>query len=151
WRFIPGCHVLDRRPTAIRKATDDPPPSHPFDKTFALFPGAATRMNRVLPAGKLPPDLLAKLLATIPDDPSIVVGAGVGRDAAAVRHGDRILVLKSDPITFATDEIGWYAPNVNANDIACMGATPRWMLSTALLPEGSTTPALIEKIFSSLR
>jgi hydrogenase expression/formation protein HypE len=108
-------------------------------------------MSQILPAGKLPPDLLAKLLATIPDDPSIVIGAGVGRDAAAVRHGDRVLVLKSDPITFATDEIGWYAPNVNANDIACMGATPRWMLSTALLPEGSTTPALIEKIFSSLR
>ena len=108
-------------------------------------------MSQILPAGKLPPDLLAKLLATIPEDPSIVIGAGVGRDAAAVRHGDRILVLKSDPITFATDEIGWYAPNVNANDIVCMGATPRWMLSTALLPEGSTTPALVEKIFSSLR
>ncbi len=108
-------------------------------------------MNRILPAGKLPPDLLANLLAAIPDDPSIVIGAGIGRDAAAVRHGDRILVLKTDPITFATDEIGWYAPNVNANDIACMGAVPRWMLATALLPEGSTTPGLVEQIFGSLR
>jgi hydrogenase maturation factor len=108
-------------------------------------------MSDVLPAGKLPPELLGKLLATIPNDPSIVIGAGVGRDAAAVRHGDRVLVLKSDPITFATDEIGWYAPNVNANDIACMGATPRWMLATALLADGSTTPELVERIFSSLR
>lgn len=108
-------------------------------------------MSDVLPAGKLPPELLGELLATIPDDPSIVIGAGVGRDAAAVRHCDRVLVLKSDPITFATDEIGWYAPNVNANDIACMGATPRWMLATALLADGSTTPQLIEQIFTSLR
>jgi hydrogenase maturation factor len=108
-------------------------------------------MSDVLPAGKLPPELLGKLLATIPDDPSIVIGAGVGRDAAAVRHGDRVLVLKSDPITFATDEIGWYAPNVNANDIACMGATPRWMLATALLADGDTTPELVERIFRSLR
>jgi hydrogenase maturation factor len=107
-------------------------------------------MSDVLPAGKLPPELLGKLLATIPDDPSIVIGAGVGRDAAAVRHGDRVLVLKSDPITFATDEIGWYAPNVNANDIACMGATPRWMLATALLADGDTTPELVERIFRSL-
>ncbi len=108
-------------------------------------------MNRVLPAGKLPPDLLASLLSTIPDDPSILIGAGIGRDAAAVRYGDRVLVLKTDPITFATDEIGWYAPNVNANDIACMGATPRWMLASALLPDGSTTPELVEQIFGSLR
>ena len=108
-------------------------------------------MSRILPAGKLPPDLLQTLLSAIPDDPSIVIGAGIGRDAAAVRHGDRILVLKTDPITFATDEIGWYAPNVNANDIACMGAVPRWMLVTALLPEGSTTPDLISAIFSSLQ
>lgn len=108
-------------------------------------------MNRILPAGKLPPDLLATLLAKISIDPSIVIGAGIGRDAAAVRHGDRILVLKTDPITFASDEIGWYAPNVNANDIACMGAVPRWMLATALLPEGSTTPRFVERIFDSLR
>ncbi len=108
-------------------------------------------MSDILPAGKLPPELLGQLLAAIPDDPSILIGAGIGRDAAAVRHGDRVLVLKTDPITFATDEIGWYAPNVNANDIACMGATPRWMLATALLPDGSTTPGLVRTIFKSLR
>jgi len=108
-------------------------------------------MSDILPAGKLPPELLASLLATIPDDPSIVIGAGLGRDAAAVRYGDHVLVLKTDPITFATDEIGWYGPNVNANDIACMGATPRWMLVTALLPEGSTTPELVKHVFGTLR
>ena len=91
--------------------------------------------------GKLPPALLASLLANLPqDDPRVVVGPGVGADAAVIdvlgAAGDgRLLVAKSDPITFATDRIGWYTVHVNANDLACLGATPRWLLATALLPE----------------
>lgn len=109
-------------------------------------------MTESLPVGKLPPELLASLLASIDEgDDSVIIGPGPGRDAAAVRVGDRIIVLKTDPITFAHDAIGWYAVNVNANDIACMGATPRWMLVSALLPEGRTTPELVEEIFVGLR
>jgi hydrogenase maturation factor len=61
-----------------------------------------------------------------------------------------MLVFKSDPITFATDDIGWYAVQVNANDIATTGADPRWMLATLLLPEGATTQASVEAIFNQL-
>ena len=64
--------------------------------------------------------------------------------------GDRYLVAKSDPITFATDEIGWYVVNVNANDIACSGATPRWFLATLLLPEGKTDTELVDTIFTQI-
>jgi hydrogenase maturation factor len=64
--------------------------------------------------------------------------------------GDRLLVLKSDPITFAVDQIGWYAVQVNANDIATTGATPRWMLATLLLPEGSSTRENVEQISEQL-
>jgi len=105
----------------------------------------------ILPAGKLPAHLLQDLLATLTPDSSVVIGPGIGRDAAVIRLGDRLLVLKTDPITFATDEIGWYVANVNANDLACMGATPRWLLVSALLPAGSTTPALATHIFTDLR
>jgi hydrogenase maturation factor len=59
---------------------------------------------------------------------------------------DTCLVLKSDPITFAADEIGWYTVQVNANDIATTGATPKWFLLTALLPGENTTVSLVEKI-----
>jgi hydrogenase maturation factor len=65
-----------------------------------------------------------------------VVGPGVGEDAAAIEFDSRLLIAKSDPITFATDQIGWYAVQVNANDIACSGGTPRWFLATLLVPEG---------------
>lgn len=79
-----------------------------------------------------------------------MIGPGIGRDAAAIRVGNRVIVVKTDPITFATNDAGRYLVNVNANDIACMGAKPRWLLVTALLPECSTTPDLVEEIFSSL-
>lgn len=86
--------------------------------------------------GKLPPELLARLLARLPvSDPRVIVGPRVGEDAAVIELGDRLLVAKADPVTFATDLIGWYTVNVNANDIAAMGAEPRWFMATALLPE----------------
>jgi thiamine monophosphate kinase len=60
-------------------------------------------------------------------------------------------VVKADPITFATEAIGWYAVQINANDIATTGAAPRWMLAILLLPEGRTDRALVEEIFGQLR
>ncbi len=100
-----------------------------------------------LPVGKLPPELLARLLAAAPvKDERILLGPGVGLDCAVVDLGSTLLVFKSDPITFATDEIGWYAVQVNANDIATSGAVPTWFLMTLLLPAGSTTSELVEQI-----
>src|SRR5689334_8848091 len=107
-------------------------------------------MRSLLP-GKLPPDLLADLLqGAVTDDPRVLIGPRVGVDAAVLDFGERLLVAKSDPITFASEEIGWYAVQVNANDLAVMGATPRWFLATLLLPDG-TTEAAVRDIFASLR
>ena len=108
-------------------------------------------MDSPLPVGKLPAEHLARLLAkhTRPD-PRLIVGARLGEDAAVIDMGDRYLVAKTDPITFATDEIGWYVVNVNANDIACAGATPLWFLATLLLPEGKTDIELVESIFEQI-
>jgi hydrogenase maturation factor len=93
-----------------------------------------------LPVGKLPPQLLQRLLsAHASDDPRVIVGPQVGEDAAVLDIGDRYLVATADPITFATDELGWYALHVNANDLAVRGARPLWFLATVLLPEGGAT------------
>ena len=108
-------------------------------------------MRQTLAAGKVPPDILMPLIARYaPPAPGVVVGPGLGLDAAVLRLGDHLLVAKTDPITFASDEIGWYAVHVNANDIAALGATPRWFLATLLLPEQGTTPALVESIFAQI-
>lgn len=109
------------------------------------------REQQILPVGKLPNPLLARLLHRYTHrDRRIIVGPAIGEDATAIRFGDRCLIAKTDPITFVTDDIGVYALNINANDLATMGATPRWFLATLLLPEGKTTPALVERIFRQL-
>ncbi len=112
--------------------------------------------NRVSPdseslgPGKLPGAFLAQLLGGIAStDGDVVVGPGIGRDAAAVRIGDKILVLKSDPITFASRGAARYLVSVNGNDLACLGATPRWMLVTGMFPIG-TTRQQISEVFSDL-
>ena len=90
--------------------------------------------------GKLPPELLQELLSNLDIiDPRVLVGPGVGEDCAVVDMGDRLLIAKSDPITFAADRVGWYAVQVNANDVACTGGVPRWFLPTVLLPASATT------------
>jgi len=105
-----------------------------------------------LPAGKLPAELLRALLASLPAfDPSVVVGARLGEDAAVIDvGGPDLLVAKTDPITFAAEDIGRYLLAVNSNDLATVGAEPRWLLVTALLPEGIPAERATE-IFDDLR
>ncbi len=95
----------------------------------------------ILPAGKLPLAELRAALQNAPQtDPAVVVGAAPGEDAAAIDVGaPELLVAASDPITFATADVGAYLLAVNGNDLAVMGAEPRWLLATVLAPEGSTT------------
>ena len=110
------------------------------------------RLGLPLPAGKLPNDLLKSFLEQLDiSDRSVIIKPGVGEDTAAIDVADeQVLVLKSDPITFATDSIGHYAVLVNANDIATSGAIPRWLLTTIMVPCG-ITPSLICHIMSDLQ
>ncbi len=123
-------------------STDDPQPKSPSPDDRA----------RPLPGGKVPGDLLAQLLTQLPtEDPRLLLGPGVGEDAAVLDlAGPDLLVAKSDPITFATDEIGYYAVNVCANDLAVTGAQPLFYLPTLLFPEGSTTEETVQAIFRQL-
>ena len=112
----------------------------------------AIRMGMPLPAGKLPNDLLQEFLKEFQfDDPALLINPGIGEDIAAVDvDAEQVLVLKSDPITFATDAIGQYAVLINANDIATSGAVPRWLLTTLLFPYG-VTPSEIRQVVNDLR
>jgi hydrogenase maturation factor len=101
--------------------------------------------------GKLDLHLLGDLLtrhARI--DGRTLLGPRIGEDAAAIDMGDRVLVVATDPITFATDEIGYYSVTVNANDVAVTGAVPRWFTVAILLPESHVTEQLAETIFAQV-
>ena len=103
----------------------------------------------ILPVGKLPPAILRALLDQCRPAASsrVVIGPRYGEDAAVIEFGAKYLVAKTDPITFTEERIGWYAVNINANDIATTGARPRWFLATVLLPEGRSTARLARAIF----
>jgi hydrogenase maturation factor len=109
----------------------------------------------LLGLGKLPPVLLERLLRWRgAPDRRVVVGPGCGVDAAVVRLGTQRLVLKSDPVTFTTARLGWYVVQVNANDVAVMGARPCWFQPTILLPPGtraSQVAAIVREIHAACR
>lgn len=90
-----------------------------------------------LPIGKIEPDLLNKLFLTYLGayDSRVIVGPKIGEDAAVIDFEDKVLVVHSDPITGAVENIGWLAVNVCANDIATRGVRPLWILAVILLPK----------------
>lgn len=102
------------------------------------------------PRGKLHPKFLEKFFSSLSYDQRVIVGPGIGKDAAAIDFGKTCLVVKTDPITFTSRNLGWYVVNINANDIACLGATPRWFLATLLLPQRETSEILVKKIFKEV-
>ncbi len=111
------------------------------------------KLKPELPVGKLDLELMSELLGSVASpDASIIVGPGVGRDVAVLDVGnpDTYLLAKTDPITFATDAIGFYAVHVNANDLATSGGLPRWFLATLLLPEVGTDEELTRGIFRQI-
>lgn len=106
--------------------------------------------NRDINTGKVPSSLLCDLLHKVKiSDQRVILGPKLGEDAALIDFGDKYLVATTDPITFATDLLGWYLVHINSNDIAAMGGTPQWLLTTLLLPEGTTTEQT-ENIFDQI-
>ena len=106
--------------------------------------------DQLFGTGKLPAPFLQRMLQQFGQSgDGVVVHPAIGVDGAVLAPGDELLVAASDPVTFATERIGWYAVHINANDVACMGAAPRWFLATILLPpasRGSMVSSLFERI-----
>ena len=86
--------------------------------------------------GKLSNSFLSELLSGLTNSDSRgILGPSVGEDSAVIDFHDRALVVSSDPVTFATEFLGWYLVQINANDVAVSGAVPKWFLATLLFPK----------------
>ncbi len=87
--------------------------------------------------GKLQPDVLRESVldfsGAMRND--LLVGGGIGEDAALIRVPDGILVAASDPVTGATRNAGRLLVHINANDIACKGGNPSWLIVTLIVPD----------------
>ena len=116
--------------------------------TNAAFFPILGAMKPPLAEGKLPPELLERLLRHTSRSPLLMVGAFPGEDAA-VAAGSETIVLTADPITFTDERIGAYTVAVNANDIVAMGGKPIYLTTTILLPPG-TGEEEVERIFADI-
>jgi hydrogenase expression/formation protein HypE len=106
---------------------------------------------RSFKTGKVSSDVLRRLVFNRLGVPTerVLSGPGGGEDAAVIDMGDRVLVVKGDPITGAEDNIGWLSVHINANDIASTGAKPLWFVCIVLLPEGADE-SMLESIMDDI-
>ena len=86
---------------------------------------------------KLQPEILAQhvLNFTGSHRDDLLIGGGLGEDAALMRVPDGLLVAASDPVTGAEKGAGRLLVHINANDVACKGADPAWLIVTLIVPE----------------
>jgi hydrogenase expression/formation protein HypE len=101
-------------------------------------------MTSRLPIGKVPPDLLERLVYphTGARRADVLVHAQLGEDCAVIEFGDEVAVLTTDPITGAGPDLGWYAVFIATNDLAATGADPVALAVTLLLPPGDAAGVL---------
>ena len=91
-----------------------------------------------LPYGKVSIDILRKYVLNSKGFSSedVIIGPSVGVDFAVIKLDGKYLIVSSDPITGVEDEIGLYAVNISANDVATSGNRPQFLSTVVLLPEG---------------
>lgn len=83
-------------------------------------------------------------------DHDVVMQAGVGADAAVIRAcGETLIAVHPDPISGAIKHLGTLSIVIPANDVAMVGAHPRFFTSVLLLPENAGED-LVEGITNSI-
>lgn len=100
--------------------------------------------------GKLPTRLLEELIFSKAKASSIrrdevILRPHTGEDCSVLDMGSELVVLSTDPITGAAENIGTLLVNVNTNDIYSSGCIPVGLLITLLMP-----PDFSEKELKSL-
>jgi hydrogenase maturation factor len=100
--------------------------------------------SQSLSLGKIDPATLKQVIFSHlgSKDSRVLLGPSIGEDATVIDFGNKALIIHSDPITGAIENVGWHAVNVCANDIATRGVRPQWMLIVFLLPETTTLTQL---------
>jgi len=112
---------------------------------------AGYRAPSPLPAGKLPAGVLRSLLtAGAPLPPEVRVPPAIGEDGCAIDVDAGTVIVATDPITLTGSDVGAHAVVINANDVAVMGARPRWFLAVILLAPGSSEDD-VTALFAGIR
>ena len=84
-------------------------------------------------------------------DSRVLLGPGVGEDAAVVRIGGELWAIAADPISFTAHDAGRLAVTVNANDVAVRGARPTFFVAVVLVAPDEASPARIHDLLAQIR
>ena len=98
-------------------------------------------------------EVIRRFAGKLPERPPEVV-VPIGDDCAVVRLGGRLWAAASDMLVhghhfldWATpEEVGYKAVAVNVSDVAAMGGTPRFILSSGGAPEPETALRCMEGV-----
>jgi hydrogenase expression/formation protein HypE len=123
----------------------------PAEERITLKHGAGGRAMR-----RLIQDAFLRAFATDPEEPAGVIGLSAMDDGAAVRIGDRWLVLTTDshviqPAFFPGGDIGRLAISGVVNDLAVMGATDVLGLTCSVVMEEGFPRESLDRILASMR
>ncbi len=92
-------------------------------------------------------DLIARVLGT----------SSIGDDCASVEIGDGFLLMTGDSMVegvhflsgIPPESLGWKAVSVNVSDVVSSGGTPRWLLSSLILPDLEVS--FVERLYEGMK
>ncbi len=79
------------------------------------------------------------------------MGPRSGEDAAIIQDDGKVLVIHSDPITGAEQDLGWLAVHVSVNDVVAKGADPRWVSLVLLFDSRVDLRSIRRMVFQAHR
>lgn len=94
-------------------------------------------MRKIL--GKVPPRVLKQIVFRSLGAPStrVLVGPGIGVDNTVISLNGVRIIVSSDPVTGARENLGRIGVDVSTNDVALSGARPEFLLISLILPPGT--------------
>jgi len=89
--------------------------------------------------GKVPPRVLKQIVFRSLGAPStrVLVGPGIGVDNTVISLNGVRIIVSSDPVTGARENLGRIGVDVSTNDVALSGARPEFLLISLILPPGT--------------
>jgi hydrogenase maturation factor len=89
--------------------------------------------------GKVPPRVLRQIVFRNLGAPSnrVLVGPGIGVDNTVISLDGVRIIVSSDPVTGARENLGRIGVDVSTNDVALSGARPEFLLVSLILPPGA--------------
>jgi hydrogenase maturation factor len=95
-------------------------------------------LSRIL--GKVPPRMLERMVFSNLGATSrrVIVGPGIGVDNSVISLDGVKIIVSSDPVTGAKENLGRIGVDVSTNDVALTGAKPEFLLVVLILPPSAS-------------